>query len=288
MHEVLLMLEDTEDNDIESANTAILPPEVRADSDGDSDDEMVASKNPNSLSRNQLLAEACVQIRRRDGGTTTSLDLHNVESSNEENAADKPVTQPLAKKAKYTQKAEEVEQAKISTQKSQPKVQLAEYRPNWVKKDFNVAHGEEKFPWRAVSRDPTDLSPVLLFESIFTPSLMELICRESNEYANQKGHENFNLDVPKLKLFIATLLLSGYVPLPRHPMYWEAIGDVHNAMVSGAMSRNRFSAIHEQYSLCKQQVTGFQRKVCKSASNARSCEFCLSGQLSARAGSQCR
>jgi len=103
------MLEDTEDNDIESANTAILPPEVRADSDGDSDDEMVASKNPNSLSRNQLLAEACVQIRRRDGGTTTSLDLHNVESSNEENAADKPVTQPLAKKAKYTQKAEEVE-----------------------------------------------------------------------------------------------------------------------------------------------------------------------------------
>jgi len=71
--------------------------------------------------RNQLLAEACVQIRRRDGGTTTSLDLHNVESSNEENAADKPVTQPLAKKAKYTQKAEEVEQAKISTQKSQPK-----------------------------------------------------------------------------------------------------------------------------------------------------------------------
>ena len=102
MHEVLQMLEDTEDNDIESANTAILPPEVRADSDGDSDDEIVASKNPNSLSRNQLLAEACVQIRRRDGGTTTSLDLHNVESSNEENAADKPVTQPLAKKAKYT------------------------------------------------------------------------------------------------------------------------------------------------------------------------------------------
>jgi len=50
VHEVLLMLEDTEDNDIESANTAILPPEVRADSDGDSDDEMVASKNPNSLS----------------------------------------------------------------------------------------------------------------------------------------------------------------------------------------------------------------------------------------------
>jgi len=94
-----------------------------------------------------------------------------------------------------------------------------------------------------VSRDPTDLFPVFLFESIFTPSLMELICRESNDYANLKGHENFNLDVPTLKLFIAILLLSGYVPLLRRPMYWEASGDVHNAMVSGAMSRNRFSAV---------------------------------------------
>jgi len=145
------MLEDREDNDIESVNIAILPPEVGADSDGDSDDEMVASGNPNSLSRNQLLVEVCVQIRRRDGGTTTSVDLHNVEGSNEENAADKPVTQPLAKKAKCAQEAKEVEQAKISTQKSQPKVQLAEYRPNWVKKDFKVAHGDEKFQWRALS-----------------------------------------------------------------------------------------------------------------------------------------
>ena len=65
---------------------------------------------------------------------------------------------------------------------------------------------------------------------------MDLICRESNEYASQKGHQNFDLDEPTLKLFIAILLLSGYVPLPRHPMYWEVNGDVHNLMVSGAMS----------------------------------------------------
>ena len=56
-------------------------------------------------------------------------------------------------------------------------------------------------------------------------------------------HENFSLDVPILKLFLAILLLSGYVPLPRRPMYWEANGDVHNIMVSGAMSLNRFSSI---------------------------------------------
>jgi Transposase IS4 len=65
---------------------------------------------------------------------------------------------------------------------------------------------------------------------------MEPICKESNEYAVQKGLQNFDLDIP-------TLMLSGYVPLPRRSMYWEAQGDVHNSMVSAAMSRNRFSSI---------------------------------------------
>ena len=139
--------------------------------------------------------------------------------------------------------AEDVEPAKVSTQKYQPKVKLAEYRPIWVKKDLNVTHGEAKFPWKALCHEPTDLSPVSLFESVFTHALMEFICRKSNEYASQKGQQNFDLNVPTLKLFIAILLLSRYVPLPRHPMYWEASGDVHNLMVSGAMSRNRFSAI---------------------------------------------
>jgi len=108
---------------------------------------------------------------------------------------------------------------------------------------LNATHGEAKIPWKALFREPTDLSPVSLFESVFTPALMELICRKSNKHASQKDQQDFDLDVPTLKLFIAILLLSGYVPLPLCPMYWEANGAVHNLMVSGAISRNRFSAI---------------------------------------------
>ena len=239
------MLEDSEDDDIESVDITILPPEVGAgsDTDGDSDDEMVANGDPNSLSRNQLLAEACVQVRRRHGGTSTTLDLHEDVETSDEDETDAPAAPPPAKKAKRARNAEDVEPAKVSTQKYQPKVKLAEYRPNWVKKDLNVTHGEVKFPWKALSHEPTDLSPVSLFESVFTPALMELICRKSNKHASQKDQQDFDLDVPTLKLFIAILLLSGYVPLPRRPMYWEANGDVHNLMVSSAMSRNRFSAI---------------------------------------------
>jgi len=72
---------------------------------------------------------------------------------------------------------------------------------------------------------------------------MELICRESYVYASQKGQQNFDLDVLTLKLFVAILLLGGFVLLPRRPMYWKASGNVHNLMVSGAMFRNTFSAI---------------------------------------------
>jgi len=72
---------------------------------------------------------------------------------------------------------------------------------------------------------------------------MELICKESNEHAVQKGRQSFDLDIPTLKLFLSILMLSGYVPLPRRFMYWEAEGDAHNSMVSRAMSRNKFSSI---------------------------------------------
>ena len=66
VHEVLQMLEDTED-EFEGANITILPPDMGAgsDTDGDSGDKMIATGDHNSLSRNQLLAEACVDVRRR-------------------------------------------------------------------------------------------------------------------------------------------------------------------------------------------------------------------------------
>ena len=69
------MLEDAEDGDIESVDITIPPLNGGAgsDSDGDSDDEMFAKGDPNSLSRNKLLAEACVQVQRRHGGTSTYL-----------------------------------------------------------------------------------------------------------------------------------------------------------------------------------------------------------------------
>ena len=46
-----------------------------------------------------------------------------------------------------------------------------------------------------------------------------------------------------MKGFIAILLVSGYVDLPRRPMYWEHNENTHNTTVSSLLSRNRFDEI---------------------------------------------
>jgi Transposase IS4 len=118
------------------------------------------------------------------------------------------------------------------------------YQPNWCKKDLKESEGMKKFPWKLPPPAlDTHLSPVTLFEFIFTPQLMELICKESTEYAIQKGIQNSEFDIPTLKLVLSILLLSGYVQLPRRSMYWEAECDVRISLVSRSMSRNRFSSI---------------------------------------------
>ena len=49
------------------------------------------------------------------------------------------------------------------------------------------------------------------------------------------------IDTNTLKAFITILLVSGYVNLPRRPMYWEHNEDNHNTTVSPLLSRNRFN-----------------------------------------------
>jgi len=85
------MLEDSEDNDIESVDITMLPSEVRAgsDTDGDSNDEMVANGDPQQP-----------QQKHRYGGTSTTLDLHEDVETSDEDEADAPAAPLPVKKAK--------------------------------------------------------------------------------------------------------------------------------------------------------------------------------------------
>ncbi|XP_065646299.1 piggyBac transposable element-derived protein 2-like [Hydra vulgaris] len=233
LHEVLQLLEDTDDECLQSAEISIVPPITSgADTDEDSGDENEVCGDPNSLNRNQLLAEATMKLRRPNGtdviemeesdGAEDTAEEDNAENNTQDTADDIVEQGPQHKR----------------TKKQVP------YKPSWVKSDFKEAIRKEKFPWTIPPpKVENHLSPVSLFELFMTPEIMHRICNESKEYAAQKGHDNFDVDITSLKLFLSILLISGYAPLPRRPMYWETAGDVHNSMVSAAMSYNKFSSI---------------------------------------------
>ena len=118
----------------------------------------------------------------------------------------------------------------------------SKFHPNWSRRQN--CDTSSKFQW---TLPPPHLetvdSPHTLFEKFFTPELMQNICNESETYATSMGRTGFKIDVPEMRVFLAILLISGYVKLSRRPMYWENSKDVHNEGVSSAMSRKRFCEI---------------------------------------------
>ena len=62
-------------------------------------------------------------------------------------------------------------------------------------------------------------TPVSVFDKIFTDDIMKFICEESMRYPISKGNHSFTIDTNTLKAFIAIVLVSGYVDLPKQSMY---------------------------------------------------------------------
>lgn len=112
----------------------------------------------------------------------------------------------------------------------------------WTKKD--IKRDDSRSPKLSkpafLSRDMT---PTCLFEYFFDDEIVKFIVDMSLIYAHQKLKPNLEITSDDFRAFLAILLLSGYVPLPRRRMYWEQSSDVQNEAVTGAMSLNRFEEI---------------------------------------------
>ncbi|XP_030767353.1 piggyBac transposable element-derived protein 3-like [Sitophilus oryzae] len=88
-----------------------------------------------------------------------------------------------------------------------------------------------------------DLSPVQLFELFLDDEIITFLIEETSRYALFKNSPDPKVSKNEMKCFLAILIVSGYVVLPGKKSYWESQGDVNNAMVSGAMRRDRFVQI---------------------------------------------
>lgn len=57
-------------------------------------------------------------------------------------------------------------------------------------------------------------------------------------------------DHSKMCLFLETVLLTGYVVMPRLRMYWENAPDAFSEAMSSAMKRNSFEELQSVFHLC--------------------------------------
>lgn len=88
-----------------------------------------------------------------------------------------------------------------------------------------------------------NLSFVEIFELFFTDELLELILKETRNYALFRNAPDPNITIEELRVFFGILALSGYNQLPSKRSYWETSPDMRNELVVNAMRRDRFLLI---------------------------------------------
>ena len=136
----------------QGAEITVLPPtNIADDTDGDSaDEELLSSRDPNNLNRNLLLANTSVKVMK------LSVDMR-IGTEEDSSSSDESEDSPLAKIA-----------GKMPAKKA------AAYKPSWIKNDLKESDAKSKFPWNlSAPKSDEQKSPVSLFESFFTPQLMD-------------------------------------------------------------------------------------------------------------------
>jgi len=228
VHEALAYLEDACENEtdgdvIVSASIFFEPPEnTGGESDEDSGDEEVGS--PDNLTGQQLRAPATLELQKVNSERSVIGDGSSCGTN----------TRQPSKKAR-------VEEGNA--------IRLRFEECEWQSHTDKTFNGETEWRTANSSIQSSDESPTTLFEKFFTNDVYQLICEETIRYAASKGRHNFSLTVDEVKGYIAILLLSGYVPLPRRSMFWESKEDCHNTVAADIMPRNRFDSIMQNLHL---------------------------------------
>lgn len=117
----------------------------------------------------------------------------------------------------------------------------------WVKnKPLSFKVGE----WPVVEGPKNSLTPLEYFELFFDEVVYDMMVKFTNEYAQKKNRVG-DISLHEMKCFVAVLLFSGYIPVPRKNMYWEQSADSHNSLVANAISRDRFKHIMSNIHVCQ-------------------------------------
>jgi len=252
--EVISMLEDEE---FQQADVFILPPEdaTRSDEDSGPEDDDGSVDN---LTGNQLraAAEASLSVSGFDKRRLGADDCPDDDTNDHDEDCDLPLAEPCStasiseaggnppKRRRRTGIVKSSSATTTTSHQIRPKKTVPPPR-EWVKRDLKVPD----IPWSATSTSGHDRSPPSLFELFYDDELINYITEMTNLYAIQKS-KKLDATPSEIRLVIAILLVSGYVPLVNRRMYWENSEDVHNAAVSSTMPVNRFEELLRYIHVC--------------------------------------
>lgn len=191
-----------------SADIIMLPPDDGAETEEDSGNEDVMS--PDNLPPSQLRTQAEVQVPFR---------IEDSDSDDDNIPLARLVTKP---------KCSILKSAKVF---------------NWRDSHLPTSHQSNPFEEIEPENNDDEKSQISLFYSLFDENIFDMLTNQSNAYAAMKNINCKPINVEEMKSFVGILILSGYVPYPRRKMFWERDKDVHNQLVSEALSRDRFDYI---------------------------------------------
>jgi DNA excision repair protein ERCC-6 len=121
---------------------------------------------------------------------------------------------------------------------------------NWMSsEEIFTKSGRGDSEEQVTREQSSNITPLQYFESMFCSETISLIVRMSNLYALQRNH-TLNLTFDEVKVYIAVLLLTGYLTPKYLRMFWETKDDAHNGLIANSIRRNRFFEIHKYLHLC--------------------------------------
>lgn len=245
--EIIQLLED---DDFTRADIYITPPVDGLDSEEDSGDEE-GGGNVNNLSGKQLQSEATFTVVKNGETIIHECDdgkeagLSNSTPCQVQLAKVPPPTSPPPSPPQLLQQPHQ-QQPQKQRQEPQKQQQPRLIKRKWIKCDLQV-----QFPLFTVIRKSFTISePVEMFQLFFDDEVCTFIKDMTELYAQQdKGDHTFSVTIEEIRCFLAILLLSGYINVPRWRMLWETNSETYNNMVANAMRRNRFEQI-KRYCHC--------------------------------------
>ncbi|XP_049315757.1 piggyBac transposable element-derived protein 3-like [Bactrocera dorsalis] len=89
-----------------------------------------------------------------------------------------------------------------------------------------------------------EMSTVECFELLYSDDIVKFITDMTNLYALQRNH-TLNVTSDEIRVYIAILLLTGYLTPKYMRMFWEVKSDTHNEVWASSIRQNRFFEIQQ-------------------------------------------